>query len=155
MLGGGRACGYSVPMSAWSILLRIVISLALTLNGMASALAFAPMAEMSAFIDAPSVTSELAGTEAMPCHGGAEQSADGSAASISIAGVDLVSTGEQQPLDCCDSGLCHCACQHAVHAALLTAVLAMPATEHGFSFRLLSLGRAAPVLPHLIRPPIG
>ncbi|WP_425511901.1 CopL family metal-binding regulatory protein [Xanthomonas arboricola] len=58
--------------------------------------------------------------------------------------------------DCCKSTTCRCMCMHACASMMLTAMqqptLLIP---HDLRVSPLAVGHQTPVLPHLIRPPIG
>ena len=129
-------------MSVRFVLLRLLLCLALLLNGTASAMAAARMAIPHAEPQGRTMQS------AAPCHDMAM--VDQAAASTDRAPED----GHPAP-DCCESGICQCACVHAAQPA----VPAMPAP--GFiaggsrPAQAMPAGHADPALPHPVRPPIG
>jgi hypothetical protein len=133
-------------MPVWSLLLRVVICLLLALNGVGAA-----SVHMSNVADS-SPAAQIAVTAAdMPCHGHAGPNSQA---------PDLTKTADFNPRkhsssDCCKFGLCRCACVQSAQAALMEWFTAVSIIEHELSARPLSLGHAAPALPHLIRPPIS
>jgi hypothetical protein len=142
-----------------SLLLRLLLSLGLVLNG--SGYAFASgHASMVAHAQAaaqPQVQSPCheggdAQGPAMPMHGS-------DAVDVASGGV-LSPPGEAHPPghadpDCCDMGTCRCACMHGAVAAVAMLARAPFAAINGTAVRPLVSAHPAPVLPHLIRPPIG
>lgn len=132
-------------MSVWSVLLRLLLTVALVFNGAAPAVAAIHAGHMAA---AP-VSAEPApvADDAMPCHehhqaGAAEQPQ---------------STPDDEPAspDCCKSGACRCACVHSTPVAIVDLGFTAPLIEHAESVRPMPSGHADAALPHLIRPPIG
>jgi hypothetical protein len=139
-------------MNAWPTLLRVVLSIALILNGIGGAVAGTRMqaGQLAASTGAPSA--EAGKGADMPCHahqrpesGGHQASKEGSPALPGKAPVP----------DCCKSGMCTCACVHVAQIALSALQVTAPVLEHDLAVRRLSLTYATPSLPHLIRPPIG
>ena len=124
------------------VLFRLLLSVALVLNGIGGAMAATRMHVEQASTAEHVRTPESAG---MPCH--------------EDQGTSERKTGaphEQSPApDCCTSGVCACACAHVSQVPLP----ALPSTEsvpgRDLTVAHMSLGLAAPALPHLIRPPIG
>ena len=129
-----------------SLLLRLLLCLAIVVNGIGGAQATARMAVMHM----PAVTTMTNEARGMPpCHHPATHAAatasTGTHARASTAGHD----------DCCKDGRCDCPCapslpqlaaalQVPVVIAAATRDVAVPLPQH-----------ATPRLPHLIRPPIG
>ena len=135
-------------MKAWPTLLRVVLSIALVLEGVSGAVAATRMhADRMSSTDA----SAQVDLDEMPCpahqgpQGGHQASKTGSPAS----------PGKSPVPDCCKSGMCTCACVHVAQIALSALQVTAPVLEHDLSVRRLSLTYATPSLPHLIRPPIG
>lgn len=140
-------------MSLWSFLLRVLLSLSLILNGVATAAAVththAGPGNIQPVMSTPVKVSQAA--EEAPCH--QHQLAEPAATN------DHPSTpaepASNSSFDCCKSNTCGCACTQAAQAPLPGLNLVAPVIDHSRSVRRLTLAHAAPALPHLIRPPIG
>ena len=141
-------------MLLWSLLLRALLCLCLVLNGMAAASASAhlPMADHIGAASVAANPASMAATQDASCHGhGATAMAD----------QDEATTATPEPAkpkhspDCCTSGICNCACVHIAQAGVPALQLPASSPDHARSVRALTLGHAAPALPHPIRPPIG
>ncbi|WP_147652670.1 CopL family metal-binding regulatory protein [Vulcaniibacterium gelatinicum] len=142
-------------MSPVSIALRLLLSLCLVLNGVGTALAgvHVPMfheAPEAAMLPATATRAEL------PCHGyqAAQAAAPSDVASIPSG---RMAAEPESPVgdDCCAPGSCQCACIHLAQAMLPPPAPAATVLVPARSTRPLPPGRAAPPLPHLIRPPIA
>ncbi|GAB3099687.1 CopL family metal-binding regulatory protein [Lysobacter terrae] len=152
-------------MSIGSVLLRLLLSLCLVLNGTGAAAASAhmPMQHESAPLGTEATTSASASADAMPCHGGhheaaamqspADPMAMGHASHDKASKPDHSRPGHTP--DCCKSGTCRCACVHVAQVGVPAMLLPAAVPAHERSVRTLTLGHAAPALPHPIRPPIG
>lgn len=142
-------------MSRWAILLRVSLSVALILNGATTAMASVHMAYGSAPPTAAPMKKTTAATT-VPCH---EQQQAPSAELEEAVAVPVTPAHANDSLtpDCCDSdsSACHSVCMYSSPAAVPMMAFAWVWIEHAISPQPLSLGRAAPALPHLIRPPIG
>ncbi|MCP3050702.1 CopL family metal-binding regulatory protein [Xanthomonas euvesicatoria pv. allii] len=142
-------------MSFPAILLRVLLSLALILNGMGSAVAAVAMPMASGQGAAEHATQALASaSDRSACHGhhGAAASTDAPPAKHLAPSDD---TGRHPAPDCCKSSMCRCTGVHAC-ASLLAASIQTPMIlppDPGMA--PLAQGRPSPALPHLIRPPIG
>lgn len=138
-----------------SLLLRVLLSLSLILNG--SGYAFA-----SGHLQMQSAASTMA-------EGGVAQDSSQSQAPCHDEGgiaTALPATTDTQPADsphdpghrgadCCQSGSCRCICAHG-SVAVVPPLRGNPgAPMHAAMVQPLLAGYPAPVLPHLIRPPIG
>lgn len=141
-------------MSVSSLLLRVLLSLSLILNGVSDAAAM-HLPDGRAQGHAATAAAQAATESVPPCH--QHQSAEPGATDADALpgdGVAREQTEHATP-DCCKSGACRCDCVHAAHA------VPMPSTEGTLAFdrtrssRPLTLAHAPPALPHLIRPPIG
>ena len=144
-------------MSVWAILLRILLSVALVLNGATGAAAAVRM-QMShedgqaLAIAAVAVESPESSSDDMPCH----QQAIEADSKASLAADDSAPPGSKHPTpDCCKSSSCNCVCTHAAQAPLAFVFVHVPLVDHSLSVRALLPGHPSPALPHLIRPPIG
>ena len=112
------------------ILLRLLLCVALLLNGTASAMAAARMAIPAAEPQGMAMMDHAAEPAQAP-------------------------QGSDPAPDCCTSGICQCTCVHAAQIAL-PFVLAPAFDARGARIALpMPAGHAQPALPHLIRPPIG
>src|SRR5688500_14901628 len=136
-------------MLRWTILLRLLLSLAVLLNGTTAALAFKHGGhDAMPATTAPALASSTA--DALPC-----PEHDQAALMASEDPVTPVpAESGHPPLDCCQSGACQCACMHPAPAAAPTIAFAAVSIGHARSARPMPTGHAAPALPHLIRPPI-
>ena len=142
-------------MSVWPILLRVLLSVALVLNGATGAAAAVRMqmshAEGNTEAALAEESSDISAAE-MPCH----DSASGGAHEDSAAAVDPAPEKAPHPTpDCCKSSSCNCACVHAAQAPPASAFITTLLADHSQSVRPLLLGHPSPALPHLNRPPIG
>jgi hypothetical protein len=141
-------------MSAWSLLLRIVLSLTLVMNG-AMAVQAMPHSPTS-MSQANSTRGESA---AMPmhdygqsCHGHRMAAHPHSA---THDGAPAAHGASHSGNTCCTTGTCQCACVQAaqvVHSSIALGLSIFAPQLHDAPLRL---GHASPALPHLIRPPIG
>ncbi|MEG3183580.1 CopL family metal-binding regulatory protein [Novilysobacter erysipheiresistens] len=139
-------------MSILSVLLRVLLSVALLFNGVASASASGTgLVESAARADL--VIDHAAKAEAMPCdehHGAPPSTADRETGAAPLAG-----SLDSEPADCCESGTCPSVCAQQAPAALLYGRFTTIKLEHSDSVRPMAAGHSSPALPHLIRPPIG
>lgn len=136
-----------------SVLLRVLLSLSLILNGMSAAFAThspAGHAGMS-MSDAP-VAAQVAVESIPPCH---QAPSTSPAESDDAPRVHEAARDHGKTPDCCKSGTCRCDCLHAAQAGPAPWTEGALAFDHTRSFRRLTSAHATPALPHLIRPPIG
>ena len=141
--------GKVVAMSGSAILLRVLLSVVLTLNGMGSAVASVQMAHAGKM----AVEMPVSDAAEMPCHGHDDAQAEATQ-------PDVVSTlAEEDPSqaepDCCESGACRCACIHQAQAVVAVLLPIEAVIIHARAVLPPKAGHSAPALPHLIRPPIG
>jgi hypothetical protein len=135
-------------MSAWSITLRLVLMLALVLNGMATAMAGDGMA---AGHEHALHTSAAASTS---CHG--QLANDISVEHGAHDHTAQVPDSHSDPgPDCCTPGTCQCACTHCAQVLTPVVAIAKPAFERLVRVDIPAAGHPAPALPNPIRPPIG
>ena len=144
-------------MSVPSPLLRVLLSISLILNG--SSYAMASMHMQMGHGPAPALAVEQAPDSVdaaePPCHQH-QNGVLGLEAPLSDTASDTASIqSEIPPPECCKSGSCRCACVHQVQVAVSVYSLDGAVIEHADVMPPLNPGHAAPVLPHLIRPPIG
>ena len=137
-------------MSVSAIILRVVLSMVLILNGMGSVAASVHVGHTGPkLMEAPAFE-----PVEMPCHG-EHQDADAAGEPPSAGLVLGEGAPSQSQPDCCNSLGCQCACVH--HGQPAVPAYAWPDASNGQASVVLPLksGHTAPVLPHLIRPPIG
>jgi hypothetical protein len=116
------------------MVLRILLSLALVLNGTSSAWA---MDAAMAPIKAPPAMADAAPT----CHDHAE--------------APSPTAPEPDPSDCCQTAACQCACAHLPATAFLGAAFPASLPLGTEAVPVVIHRHAAPPLPHQLRPPIG
>lgn len=131
-------------MLIWPILLRILLTAGLILNGSGYA--------------AASVHAHAGAPAAAACHGHAVEAAvlDRSAAVSDVAPATVPDDPAPPPPEGCGTDDCGCSCAQQSAAAVITGVHggdAVIARERGI--RIMASGRASPALPNPIRPPIG
>jgi hypothetical protein len=136
-------------MSFWPLLLRVLLIVALVLNGTAAAAGAAAMGGTHAFTSEAERTS--APSDGHDCH-------EGVAAGVPVADEAPQRMGPDQAKhpapDCCSQSGCSCACMGAQAGAPPASFGA----EEPRSDRLASLlvhSHIEPATLHLIRPPIG
>ena len=146
---------YSNRMSARAILLRVLLCVALVVNGATPAMASAQMVQMHAahLSDSRAVSraAQVGNVEpSASCHDQVAQAQPQHAGEAS----DHQQPDQSVP-GCCKSSACPCACVH--HAAAMMPLVAFHGASiaQGNSVRPMALSHPAPALPHLIRPPIG
>lgn len=133
-----------------TVLIRVLLSVALILNGATQAMVSVQMTHGAASI--ASMPEKKASSE-MPCHQH-EQAAASLTADPSAAPDSPPKTKHPAP-DCCKFGACRCACLHSAPAAVPMMIYTPALVDHSQSVLPIALGHVAPALPHLIRPPIG
>jgi hypothetical protein len=139
---------YIGTMSRAGILLRVVLSLSLVLNGIGGLLAATEMAL------GPAATAHETASAATPAatHSGCHDHASmphHQQPSPEPAGK--LPAGHS---DCCGVGLCGCACAQLPSLAALELLFVPPNLEHERLSDAVDANRPSPALPHLIRPPI-
>ena len=149
--------GSKVPnMSLWPVLLRVLLTVALILNGSGYAVASAHLSK--AFADVSHEAHPLAHERMNQplCH-------DDQVATLATHQHDPDQTMHHESgspessshPDCCKSGACRCACTQAATAAVVMVFERDALIVRSNPSRPLKPGRPAPALQHLIRPPIG
>lgn len=141
-----------------SLLLRVLLSLSLVLNGSSYAMASTHMQmghHESAATTPQQKTDDTVAAADPACHqqhaGGSEPATQAPDTTPDIAPVK---SAPPQP-DCCKSGACPCACVQQAQAAIPMYSLGDSVMGHADLVIALKPGHAAPGLRHLIRPPIG
>lgn len=143
-------------MSTPAALLRLLLSLALVLNGIGTVAASARMA--GAMID--EAMSGHHATAAKPAGAAVCESHHTAAAAVDHHGHDgapasPAKCGDHAKSDCCDSSACGCACAQTGTSALFALVPLPLVFLHGYAVPSLSIGHVAPTLALPIRPPIA
>lgn len=156
-------------MSVFSILLRLLLSVALILNGSGIAKAHVGMtmghatgghAEPAAKTGHALAknTSNAHAAMGPDCHHiQAKAAAAKVHASKAHASVAVASGSDTSPglTHCCQSGNCRNNCTQHCAAVLTTASVQDAVIPRAVPMRPVLAGHLAPALPHLIRPPIG
>jgi len=137
-----------------AVLLRILLSLALVLNGIGSAAASVQMAGgmMSPESHSLRVVASEGGDSSCPEHHAA---AVAHGADQVVSHPSPAKDGHHPSPDCCKASTCRCACVHACASVLVASVHAPVIPSHDLGVIPMVDGRPSPTLPHLIRPPIG
>ena len=144
-------------MSAWSITLRLVLMLALALNGMASVVAgvlvaAAPDEVMQASVDVAATGSGSPGST--NCHGDAM---DGLAAGqhVHAHAASGALDPDRHPIpDGCQVGACQCACTHCTQFPAPVMAVAQSMFGCPGNMGIATADYPVPALSSLIRPPI-
>lgn len=139
-------------MFVWSVLLRVLLSLALILNGMSAVSAAAHASGGHADMRMTVVAGPKVATTRSSCQH--HEQALPTAESGETAFTATTHTKQATP-DCCESGACRCDCVHAAQAGPMPWTEGPPMFGHTRDLRPPTLAYASPALPHLIRPPIG
>lgn len=142
-------------MSVWAILLRVLLSVALVLNGATGASAVVRMQmphEQGQAVAALAAEPPEPSSAEMPCHRQASETGD--KAPLAAVDPEPLKSKHSAP-DCCKSSSCNCACVQAAQAPLASVFVQALLVDHSHSVSPLSPGHPSPALPHLIRPPIG
>ena len=145
-------------MSTRFILLRVLLSLILVMNGATSAVAATHMQMTHLAVQTKkeaAANMPQTATADMPCHHHDQASTAVAVNDASIASDPAPTKSKHPAPDCCKSGTCICVCTHFAQTTLPALNLPAPALDGNRSVRRLTLAHAAPALPHLIRPPIG
>ena len=132
-------------MSIPALLLRLLLALALVVNGTTGA-----MAAVHAHDAAAPMAVHAMGP--MPAHGEADCHGDGA-----VAKAPSKAPAQAPGDDCagCASGGCDCACMSLVHVTLPAPMTGLAPAPRIAPAPVPVASRAAPPLPHPIRPPIG
>ena len=138
-------------MKVWPALLRVLVSIALILNGVGGAVAATRM-HVAPVATVEQMASPKVASTGMPCH---EHQVAQTAADAQHVPSGPLPSGKAPVPDCCKSGACTCACAHVAAVALPSLQRAAPVPNRNLAIRRLPMSHAAPALPHLIRPPIG
>lgn len=142
-------------MSVRAILLRVLLSVALVLNGATGAATAVHMPmphDGGQAVAALAAESPKSSSDEMPCHQQAIEA--GGKAPLAAADPELSKSKHPVP-DCCKSSSCNCACVQAAQASLASLFIHALLVDHSHGASPLLPGHPSPALPHLIRPPIG
>nr|WP_295379087.1 CopL family metal-binding regulatory protein [Pseudoxanthomonas sp.] len=131
-------------MSLLSLLMRCLLCAALVLNGASAAAASVGMLETA---HASGATEDANGNpHATDCARHPVAPTTGGASSVPDPSPDP---------DCCKAANCTCACVHGCATVVSTSTPTPVIILHAQRLPAPPVGHPAPVLPHLIRPPIG
>ncbi|HSR64136.1 MAG TPA: CopL family metal-binding regulatory protein [Xanthomonadaceae bacterium] len=139
-------------MTRWSILLRVLLSLSLVLNG-AMAVA-APMDAMHAHAGGSVRGEAVVAVDAMPCHGH-HHGADAGTGRHPAASPPTPGKPAQPAPGCCSAGACACTCAQLAPAMPANPACSPAACGHEAGLAVATQEHPDPALPQLIRPPIG
>ena len=137
-------------MPVWSTFLRVLLSVALVLNGATGAFAATRM-QMPHAAPVNSVPAAERIAVEKSCHQAGGMTQAGYAAAINPA----PEPSKHLSRDCCKSASCTCICVQSVQAPPVYAFVPTALVNHSQSVRPLLLGHISPALPHPTRPPIG
>lgn len=148
-------------MSASNVVLRVLLSLILVLNGIWTAHASVQMPVSMAMPSNAQAIGAAGDTARSHCAGHASAMAANTHAA-GHADAPAAASASRDPAgcdpaapDCCKSSACWCACPQAC-ASLIPSVPQAPLlAAHDRVAGALALAYPAPALPHLIRPPIA
>lgn len=127
------------------VALRLLMCLALVLNGSGSVMAATQMGLSHAIASASHAS--------VPCHEGARTRTLQAHAAVSS---DCIASAAKPAMpDCCDASQCSCDClQHA--SATMPRVVVLPGTPAQVDIApSMHTGHVPPLLPNLLRPPIA
>lgn len=132
-----------------AILLRVLLSIALILNGSGYAVAAAQM-QLAQGATTSGATHAMPRNAAGSCH---EQDMAAMAMKAPVVATDASQPDNPVP-DCCKSDQCVCASMHA-SLTMASASLREADIDRTIASNAKRVDHAAPVLAHPIRPPIG
>lgn len=143
-------------MVFWPVLLRVLLSISLILNGSGYAMASMPMPMPMKAEDMQQVANAPEQQLQPVCH----ESANAPLTAPEAKAADVpVEQGPAKPKphspDCCKSGGCRCLCGHHAPAVIAVLIERDGVVERASNSRSATTSHPAPALPHLIRPPIG
>lgn len=147
---------YRAAMSVSTVLLRVLLSLILVLNGIGSAHASVQMSVNMAMPWSERAIGAADNAAGSHCTGHAlAMTASAHDADHADAPAAAPEPCDPAAPDCCKSSACRCACPQ-VCASLIPMVPQAPLlAAHDRAAGDLALAYPAPALPHLIRPPIA
>jgi hypothetical protein len=125
------------------LVLRLLLSVLLVLNGIGEAAAAASMELRHAMATSIANDADATHDGAAPCHD------DGATATPADHDDDSGTP------DCCRSGQCHCPCAQHVYAATTIEFDRAARLVHADVIVAPKAGHASPTLPHVMRPPIA
>ena len=135
------------------IFLHVLLSITIVFNGIAGAEASTRTLMGHAGWMHGSTQEDAAdqASQPQPCHVGMTSSEG----ETGLALIAETPAETKHSSNCCKSGACRCECVHQSQVGIAAEVFIEPAVVHSTSVRAMKPARAAPPLPHLIRPPIG
>ena len=139
-------------MKPASILLRVLLSAALILNGIGSAVAGARMAGVAK--EAPAAVASAHAHHAVAAPAQAPGACHDESGTTAHEGAPSPAADHgKHGVDCCQ-GMCACHCMQQAQVTFATAMLASTQVAQSAGVRAMSSAHETPRLPHLIRPPI-
>ncbi len=144
-------------MSPFALLLRILISISLILDGTGTAVSATRMVvEHAATTHSMPVRANVTAAAMRPCHHQDSMAVAAGTTQAAMAEVPSAGTkSSHRSKDCCRSGNCGCACLQGTPAAMVALTLPRAVLIDVAIASPIKPGHASPALPHLIRPPIG
>lgn len=141
----------------YSILIRVLLSITLVLNGSGLAMAstHAQMGQGDNMSMSPVLSQAETASVQPPCLQQHDAASSSSASELSVAMPETQSAAPKHASpQCCQSVACACACVSPAQAAIAVHALPDDVARDAGNLRPGVRGYPAPVLPHLIRPPI-
>lgn len=143
-------------MGSFSALLRFALAVVLVLNGIGTAVAATRMqlAGAALALSAGPATAKTATAQAMDpsCHLG--MAAPATQVETPLLAVQAGAKSQLPGPDCCRSANCGCACVYST-AVVVGALIQPVSYANAVVEWTKAAGHRPPILPHLIRPPIG
>lgn len=150
----------AMPLSA--LILRVLLALALVLNGSGYAVAATTMAFAAPGVHGGHGRIADSGRLAQDgaCHERADATQVHAAHSAAIETQDpadgaMPGHDDSDTPECCQGAQCHCPCVQQLAATLSDPCLRDTIVDVDAGMQAMRSGHPAPPLPHLIRPPIG
>jgi hypothetical protein len=131
-----------------AISLRVLLALALILNGMESVSAAVTM-HPNARVQHTTLT---AGVGTKPCH---QQQQAGTSTGAGNSMESSLATARHRGPDCCHAGACRCSCNHAGTSNIAAPVKVPVILARQRNTSSLALPHPSPLQPRQIKPPDG
>lgn len=143
-------------MAVWSIVLRLLLAAGLILNGSGVAAATVSMHQMgmAGAMQHPAA-GPAAATPACGEHHHDKAPAFGADGAQVACHDAMPAASAHAPSDCCQATTCGCACANPVCLAVLAVAFVAAMPGRADMSQAMDLGRPAPALQGVIRPPIG
>lgn len=141
-------------MTLGPVLLRVLLSFSLVLNGSGYAMAASHVERGQGAVVAASARTHAEQVTGAPCHHSEDAGAPEKSTQLSdtTLGGSATGTGEESD-DCCKNGGCRCDCLHQTQVAVPVFFLDSPVRASP-PLRGQQNRHAEPAPPHLTRPPI-